>query len=204
MLVTGTLLQTQAVAQTIQHFGLALSVEDIERERQAAENGDNHNENQSARDEEEEFASAWSGGVSDDPIPGDAGGNLKLAFLMAEIVSEMKSAEGSEPETSNELRPTESISTNSTPNDPASKQLASSELVKQLNVDFSMFRNSSYEDLAENTNSLTDALEQVATVHPNLVARIADFQSRIIEHARRPIPSSEPFSQKDWEDDIPF
>lgn len=46
--------------------------------------------------EHDPFASAWSGIVSDGPIPGDSNGDLKLAFLLAEIVAFLQSQDAHE------------------------------------------------------------------------------------------------------------
>lgn len=42
--------------------------------------------------EPDPFASAWSGNLSDEPLPGDPHGHLKLAFLLTEIVGELQLA----------------------------------------------------------------------------------------------------------------
>lgn len=131
------------------------------------------------------FASAWSGNVTEEPIPGDTGGNLKLAFLLAEVITEMKRKSAREDLTSDDLQ--------------------SDRLVEQLNADFSKFQNSRRTDLAANTESLTNTLERIAEAHPSLISRIADFQSRIVESARRPISAPESFKDERWDgDDMPF
>ncbi len=141
--------------------------------------------------EHDEFASAWSGGVSEEPIPGDSSGNLKLAFLLAELVTEIKQA--SNPEDLNSY-------------DLASTALCSAELVSQLNADFSRFRNNSRDELAANAKSLTNTLfEQIAESRPDFRSRVADLQSRVAESARRPITLPDSFTDTHWDDDdLPF
>lgn len=110
--------------------------------------------------EEDEFASAWTGMVSDEAIPGDDGGNLKLAFFVAEIVGELKNLE------------------------------APHELIVKLNADFSSFRKSELRERETHANDLTATLELVADDYPELVPRIADLESRIAEQLRAPVPNS--------------
>lgn len=151
-----------------------------QRERQADE----------SKTEEDEFASVWSSSVSDEPIPGDTGGNVKLAFLLAEIVTEMKQADTLH----------DSTSVNST----TSKTNASA-LVEQLNADFTKFRHNIGDELAENAKSLTNTLEQIAIPHPRLRPRIADFQSRVAESIRRPVHKPESLTEPPWDEDgFPF
>jgi hypothetical protein len=42
--------------------------------------------------EPDPFGSVWSGMGSDDPLPGDPNGHMKLAFLLTEIVGELQMA----------------------------------------------------------------------------------------------------------------
>ena len=121
--------------------------------------------------EKDEFATAWSGVVSEDPLPGDKGGKMKLAFLLSEIITEIQQADASQ-ETS--------------PNAPTPVGSASSPSISQLNADYTSFRNSSSDELPANAQKLNTTLEQIAAAYPDLIPRIADFQSRIFETARDP------------------
>jgi hypothetical protein len=114
-------------------------------------------ERKAAGDKEpDEFASAWSGQVSDDPLPGDPQGHMKLAFLLAEIVGTLQSA--------------------GAPHDD----------IKQLNTRFTDFRHSDPADLPTSGKQLSDHLEELAQRYPDLVSRVADLQSRIDEQIRCP------------------
>jgi len=104
--------------------------------------------------EPDEFASVWSGHVSDEPIPGDTGGHLKLAFLLAEIVSV-----------------------------PGSLNAPHAE-IRQLNANFTDFRTGGAAERAESGRRLGDHLEWLAERYPNLISRVADFRSRIDERVR--------------------
>ena len=138
--------------------------------------------------EDDEFASAWSGGVSEDPIPGDANGDLKLAFLLAEIVTEIKHASSAGELATSALSAAES---------------SSAVLVKKLNADFAIFRVSNREELDANTKSLTNTLEQIADAYPNLLPRVADFQSQVCELVRQAVRFP-PRDERWRDDDIPF
>lgn len=107
--------------------------------------------------EPDEFASVWSSHVSDDPIPGDAGGNLKLAFLLAEIVSVLESLNA--PRTD----------------------------IRELNANFTDFRTCGAAELAESGRRLGDHLDSLAERYPDLISRVADFCSRIDERIRSPV-----------------
>ena len=139
--------------------------------------------------EEEEFGSAWSGGASEAPIPGDAGGKLQLAFLLAEIVSSIEKADASEE---------------SATSDSSSTDLKSAFHVKELNADFARFRNSNQDELAVNAKSLSATLEQIVEAHPKLTARIADFQSRVAQSTRQQVLMSDSKEGRWSDDDIPF
>lgn len=106
--------------------------------------------------ESDEFASAWTGMVSDEPIPGDAGGNLKLAFLLAEAVSELETLES----------PKENI--------------------RRLNADFTAFRTANADERQAAATRLGETLESLGEQHPRLIPRVADFRSRIDEQLREP------------------
>lgn len=110
----------------------------------------------SGETEPDEFASAWSGIVSDGPIPGDSRGHMQLAFLLAEIVSVLKTAEA----------------------DPSD--------IQQLNADFSDFRTCDSTNVAESGRRLGEHLDLLTERHPDLVSRVADFRGRIDEQVRSP------------------
>ena len=102
------------------------------------------------------FVSAWSGIVSDNPLPGDAHGHLKLAFLLAEVVGILQSAG------------------------------ASREDLQELNECFSAFRRCDRAGLQACGKQLGEQLEAIARRYPELVSRVADLQSRIDEQIRSP------------------
>jgi hypothetical protein len=106
--------------------------------------------------EPNEFASAWSGQMSDGPLPGDPQGHMKLAFLLAEVVGTLQSAG------------------------------APNEDIQQLNARFTDFRHSDSAELPTAGKQLADHLEELAQRHPDLVSRVADLQSRIDEQIRCP------------------
>jgi hypothetical protein len=112
--------------------------------------------------EPDPFAPVWSGHVSDEPIPGDKGGRLTLAFLLAEIVSVLESQDA--PRTD----------------------------IRQLNSLFTEFRTSHAAELAESGRRLKDGLDSLADRYPDLVPRVADFCSRIDEHVRSPAIEDDP------------
>ena len=106
--------------------------------------------------ERDEFASVWSSHVSDEPLPGDTGGHLTLAFLLAEIVSVLQSRNA--------------------PRDD----------IRQLNTHFTDFRTCGAAELAAAGRRLGDHLEALAERYPDLISRVADFRSRIDERVRSP------------------
>ncbi len=106
--------------------------------------------------ERDEFASVWSSHVSDEPLPGDTGGHLTLAFLLAEIVSVLQSRNA--------------------PRDD----------IRQLNAHFTDFRTCGAAELAAAGRRLGDHLEALAERYPDLISRVADFRSRIDERVRSP------------------
>ena len=105
-------------------------------------------------DEPDEFASVWEGHVSDEPVPGDMGAHLQLAFLLAEIVTELKAAAA--PQTD----------------------------IRQLNEHFASFRTCGSLELAESGRQLGDFLDSLSDRYPMLISRTADFRSRIDECTR--------------------
>ncbi len=102
------------------------------------------------------FTSAWSGHISDDPLPGDPKGHLKLAFLLAEVVGILESAG------------------------------APREDLQELNESFSAFRSCDRAELPACGKQLEEQLEAIASRYPELVSRLADLQSRIDEQIRSP------------------
>lgn len=114
--------------------------------------------------ETDEFDSAWSNSLANltnESIPGDASGHLKLAFLLADVVTELNE------------------------NDAPDKW------AKQLNADFSAYRKSDRVNLSDSTQTLSATLELIAEQVPVLVPRVADFQSQLAERLREPAGGSE-------------
>lgn len=102
----------------------------------------------------DEFAPIWYGNTSDDPLPGDSSGHIKLAFLLSEVVSSLQASD------------------------------TTHFLIKQLNESFSEYRRSFSSQATENAKQLKAALQTIADEHPNLISKVADFQSRIDEQLR--------------------
>ena len=115
-------------------------------------------------DPEDEFASVWSGAVSEEPLPGDHEGVVKLGFLLSELISQL------------------SLS--------SSKKEEFSELVARFNE----FFKSAPEMLDESGKELANYLESLTEPFPDLVPRIADLQSRIQENIRwrKRVPDGDP------------
>lgn len=103
---------------------------------------------------EDEFAPVWSNSMGSDPLPGDPQGYLKFAFLLAEIISLLQSA------------------------------ATGCEEIQLLNERFTCFRQSDEAGLVTSSRRLSESLETCATQFPQLVSRVADFQSRLDEHIR--------------------
>ena len=115
----------------------------------------------SGETEPDEFASVWSGRTSDEPIPGDTRGHLRLAFLLAEIVSALESL-----------------------NAPRAD-------IRQLNANFADFRTCGAAERASSGRRLGDHLDALAERYPDLIPRVADFRSRIDECIRSPMGEDE-------------
>ena len=111
--------------------------------------------------EPDPFASAWSGHLSEDRLPGDPQGHLKLAFLLAEVVGTLQSAG------------------------------ASREDLQELNERFSDFRRCDRAELPACGKQLQKQLEGISRRYPELVSRLADLQSRIDEQMRSPAGDDE-------------
>ena len=105
--------------------------------------------------ETDELSSAWHGIVSDQPIPGDPGGHLQLAFLLSEIVSALELLE------------------------------ADHEQIAELNRRFRQFREADVDSRASWAAPLKATLDEVGSQYPGLVSRAADFQSRVDESLRQ-------------------
>lgn len=99
----------------------------------------------------DEFESAWSGMVSEETFPGDTMGHVKLAFLLAEIVSVLQTNDA-----------------------PATD-------IQSLNESFTDYRRSDLNRLAENASRLKGVLQSLSVEYPELISKSADLQSRIDE-----------------------
>jgi hypothetical protein len=122
---------------------ISAAIDRRQAEREAAGEGD-----------PDEFASVWSGHASDEPIPGDTRGHLRLAFLLAEIVSLLESRDAPRAD------------------------------IRQLNASFAAFRTCAAAERAETGRCLGDQLDAFAERYPDLIPRVADFRSRIDESIR--------------------
>jgi hypothetical protein len=106
--------------------------------------------------EPDPFAPIWSGVSREFELPDDFGGQLGLTFLMAELVSELKS------------------------------RRASAEEIRELNERFAERRrvragggDSGRESSGGDRKEFGDYLEGLASQYPYLIPRLADLQSRI-------------------------
>lgn len=105
-------------------------------------------------DTDDPFASAWSGIGDDGPIPGDSGGFLKLAFMVAEIVSDLERVDAHHDD------------------------------VRSLNESFAAYRRSEDDQRIHAASDLKNNLQSLADRYPDLVSKSADLQSRIDEAER--------------------
>ncbi|KAA1260711.1 hypothetical protein LF1_32520 [Rubripirellula obstinata] len=105
-------------------------------------------------EQDDPLASAWSGIQDDRPLPGDAGGHLKMAFMVAEIVSDLERLD------------------------------ASREEIQSLNACFANYRRADEEHLDEEASRLKANLQTLAEHHQELLSKSADLQSRIDEAQR--------------------
>jgi len=110
---------------------------------------------------EDEFAPVWSNSMSSDPLPGDSQGYLKFAFLLAEIISLLQSAATGHEE------------------------------IQLLNECFTRFRRSDVAVLATHSRQLSEILEACAEQFPQLIPRVADFQSKLDEHIRAKVSGAD-------------
>jgi len=109
-------------------------------------------------DAEDPFDSPWkSTFISDEEIPGDRFGHLGMAFLVAEIVGCLKTADADQSE------------------------------IDLLNAAFRDYRTAEEPDnLAISAERFRTVLEHLAAKHADLLGRVADLQSRIDERLRSP------------------
>ncbi len=116
-------------------------------------------------DADDEFESPWkSTFIGDERIPGDRLGHLAMAFLVAEIVGCLKTADADQSE------------------------------IDLLNAAFRDYRIAEEpDDLAIFSERFQNVLEQLAAKHPDLVSRVADLQSRIDERLRSPVNDDRDF-----------
>jgi hypothetical protein len=108
----------------------------------------------SGETEPDPFASAWSGSISDQPLPGDPQGHLQFAFLLTEVVGILQAAGAARAD------------------------------LQELNESFSAFRRCDRADRPAYGQQLAEQLETLAQRYPELVSRLADLQSRIHEQIR--------------------
>ena len=111
-------------------------------------------EREESSEEDDPFASAWTGIQSDDPLPGDSRGLLKMAFMVAEIVSELERSQ------------------------------ADREFITTINESFANYRRSNDLERPVKAELLKANLQSLSEHFPNLVAKSADLQSRIDEAER--------------------
>ncbi len=104
--------------------------------------------------QKEESVSVWNGVRSDIPWPGDRKGHLKMAFMVAEIVSFLES------------RPNRMLD------------------IQSLNIAFSDYRKAEGRRLKKAAKKFKRVLETLANRFPELVSKSADLQSRIDESER--------------------
>ena len=105
-------------------------------------------------DPEDEFPSVWSGINTTDDLPGDQNGTLKIAFMVAEVISTLKSLD------------------------------APYESVQQLNQLFSSYRRNSLLEKPEAAIALQEYLQALSETYPELVSMSSDLQSQIDEILR--------------------
>ncbi len=104
--------------------------------------------------EQDEFASAWSSPMTDGPLPGDRFGQMKLAFRLTEIISDLESAS------------------------------APRELIKNLNVSFREYYQSESSQREVAKRRFSSHLDATGQRYPMLVPKVADFQSQVDEFER--------------------
>jgi hypothetical protein len=112
------------------------------------------NERTEKGDTQDPLASAWSGIKTDEPLPGDELGYLQMAFMVAEIISEIQVLGGAHEE------------------------------IKELNECFAGYRQSDEVVRLLTATEFKAHLQALADRYPRLVSRSADLQSRIDESER--------------------
>ena len=140
-------------------FSLAETYEDwIIKQQEFAEFSDKMNRLQADREAhdptDDPLASAWTGLHDDGPLPGDSYGHLKLAFMVAEIISTLEAAETSHEE------------------------------MRALSECFKNYRLSDDDERPQSASALKANLQAIAQRYPNLVSKSADLQSRIDDAVR--------------------
>lgn len=140
-------------------FSLAETYEDwIIKQQEFAEFSDRvellQAEREAGETTENPFASAWTGICDDGHLPGDSHGHLKLAFMIAEIISALEAA------------------------------AASREEIGTLNESFNNYRLCDDAERPQSASALKANLQAIAQGYPNLVSKSADLQSRIDEAER--------------------
>lgn len=139
-------------------FSMAETLEDWELEHQeyddSSESDDEEDSPFKDSQNDDELVSVWGPMRSDQPIPGDVQGHLKMAFMVADIVSVLQSY-------SNRILE-----------------------IQSLNLAFSEYRKADGRRLKKATKKFKRLLETLANRYPELVSKSADLQSRIDESAR--------------------
>jgi hypothetical protein len=130
-------------------------------------------EREATGEADDTFASVWSGirdedtssadtlSAGDSPFAGRQGGHLKMAFMIAEIVSELEIHSASRDE------------------------------IQSLNECFGNYRRCDDEERQQCASKLKSNLQSLAEHYPFLVSRSADLQSRIDETERRSAASED-------------
>ncbi len=138
-------------------------IEDWDRKQQEyREFNDKFNREQAERErriaagerKEDVYASTWSSPMSDEPLPGDSHGYLKLSFRLAEIIGDLESTS------------------------------APQEMIRELNASFRKYRESEAGDRLRTKAALRTELDSVAGHYPELTSKVADFQSLVDEMKR--------------------
>jgi len=99
--------------------------------------------------------------MSDESLPGDSHGYLKLSFRLAEIIGDLESA------------------------------AAPQEMIRELNASFRKYRESGAGDRVRTKAALRTELDAAAGQYPELTPKVADFQSLVdeMERASRDVES---------------
>lgn len=99
------------------------------------------------------FQSVWNGIRTQEPIPGDSKGHLKLAFMLSEIISQLEIEQ------------------------------ADNALIVELNRLFQQYRHASDLQRRPAALQLIELLELLTTDFPGLISRLADLQSYLNQPA---------------------